>query len=604
MKRILSILFALALVVSFSLVATTPVAAATPIYVDASQPDDTGLGTSWATAKKYIQSGVNIVDTGGTVYVAAGTYTEYILINKSVVVRGPNAGIDPNTGTRVTEAVINWDGTATHQTILIQSSGVTIDGLTLYGPNGAVKDIGAIGLDGSGARANVHVQYNRIFRTAGGTDWNCDGIRMDPPGAQEASIFIEHNRISIGTETLPSGNPGNNGITIADKAARVNYGGTWLLTNPKRVTIRDNYLYGHSKMYIEGLGVLIESNKFLGDWGPIEVRGSRDVTISNNSLVNQTDVGIYAWSPKAGNSGAGLCEDIFIIGNTIQGMKQDTQAFSDMGTAIILGGVKNAAVNNNTLRNNTGSGVVIGGQDYDHFDPSWGLGVGPYQPINNTIHSNNIEGNTLFGVRVDTSVTSGMPFNATYNWWGANDGPGPVGPGSGDTVSANVLFVPWACQPTTGGQAYFTPSAGVIDDLTPVSTPPNPPATFPYGMFTFKITGLSTGQEVTLTIELPGPVPVGTKWWKYHNNTWSPMDIGDDDGDNVITVALKDGRTPDDEDLVSGQITDQGGPASPTVGWETYPVRKMRVLLPWIALLAAIALAASLLMLRHRRTTT
>ena len=38
-----------------------------------------------------------------------------------------------------------------------------------------------------------------------------------------------------------------------------------------------------------------------------------------------------------------------------------------------------------------------------------------------------------------------------------------------------------------------------------------------------------------------------------------------------------------------------------TVGWETYPVDKARVLLPWIALLAAIVAGASLLVLRHRR---
>lgn len=37
------------------------------------------------------------------------------------------------------------------------------------------------------------------------------------------------------------------------------------------------------------------------------------------------------------------------------------------------------------------------------------------------------------------------------------------------------------------------------------------------------------------------------------------------------------------------------------VGWETYPVNKMRVLLPWIGLLAAIIAGASLLVLRRRR---
>ena len=38
-----------------------------------------------------------------------------------------------------------------------------------------------------------------------------------------------------------------------------------------------------------------------------------------------------------------------------------------------------------------------------------------------------------------------------------------------------------------------------------------------------------------------------------------------------------------------------------TVGWETYPINKARVLLPWIALLGAIIVSASLLVLRRRR---
>ena len=39
-----------------------------------------------------------------------------------------------------------------------------------------------------------------------------------------------------------------------------------------------------------------------------------------------------------------------------------------------------------------------------------------------------------------------------------------------------------------------------------------------------------------------------------------------------------------------------------TVGWETYPIDKVRVLMPWIALLAAIMVGTSLFVLRRRRT--
>ena len=36
--------------------------------------------------------------------------------------------------------------------------------------------------------------------------------------------------------------------------------------------------------------------------------------------------------------------------------------------------------------------------------------------------------------------------NALYNWWGDASGPGGVGPGTGDEVSANVLYDPWLPQ--------------------------------------------------------------------------------------------------------------------------------------------------------------
>jgi hypothetical protein len=56
-----------------------------------------------------------------------------------------------------------------------------------------------------------------------------------------------------------------------------------------------------------------------------------------------------------------------------------------------------------------------------------------------------------------------------------------------------------------------------------------------------------------------------------------------------ITVTI--GGSPDDVEL---------DPSDP-VGWETYPISKVRVLLPWIALGVAIVAGASLLVLRRRR---
>lgn len=45
------------------------------VYVDCARPDDSGDGLSWGTAKKFIQSGINLAPSGFTVLVANGTYT-------------------------------------------------------------------------------------------------------------------------------------------------------------------------------------------------------------------------------------------------------------------------------------------------------------------------------------------------------------------------------------------------------------------------------------------------------------------------------------------------------------------------------------------------
>jgi len=443
-KKILS-----GLVLIFSLFLFSSFAMAADLYVDDDGKADGTSCNSLTNAYSTIGSAVSAAISNDIIHVCPGTYTEQVIINKALTLKGPNFGIDPNTGTRVSEATIKTDDLFDHQAVLIEASDVTVDGFTLYGPSGGPdphpKDIGAIGLTSSGARTNVHIQYNSIFRTAGGTDWKCDGIRLDPPSNADASIYVEHNLINVG-DTIQSA--GNNDITLADIGYKNSpAGAAWIIGSPDRVVIKNNYLYGHSKMYIEGIGVLIDNNKFLGIWGPIEVRGSKDVVISNNEMMDQTDVAMYVWSPKTGNSGAGLCSDIIITDNFIEGMKLDPQVFTDEGTGIILGGVTNVLVTKNTIKNGAGSGVVIGGENYDHFDPNWGLAVGPYQPVNNVINYNNIFGNTLFGVRVDATVTSGTPIDAIKNWWGSDTGPGSVGPGSGDKVTKNVNFDPWLCMP-------------------------------------------------------------------------------------------------------------------------------------------------------------
>jgi hypothetical protein len=232
--------------------------------------------------------------------------------------------------------------------------------------------------------------------------------------------------------------------------------------------------------------------------------------------------------------------------------------------------------------------TILAGEIVDHGDGTITLLVvpsGTYRPFVSDPPASTVE---LFDGQLACEVL-GYRFTGT---------PGAIGAGS---VLVPILRGSAEVETETDtGEASFTASPGTVEDLTAVATPAGAPATFPHGMFTFKITGIGNGEEVTLTIELPDPVPTSTKWWKYRSGSWYPLDIGSNDGDSIITVTLTDGVFPGDEDSVPGQITDQGGPGSGAVGWETYPINKVRVLLPWIALMAAIMAGASLIVIRRR----
>jgi len=131
-------------------------------------------------------------------------------------------------------------------------------------------------------------------------------------------------------------------------------------------------------------------------------------------------------------------------------------------------------------------------------------------------------------------------------------------------VSASPVCVETA---TNMGTAGFATDTGTIEALKAVdeSTLPEggkPALVFPYGFFSFNITGLSPGQTVEVTITLPFDVPERTEYWKYHvsEGGWIRIPMGSDDGDNVISITLVDGELGDDDGIKNGRIVDQGGP--------------------------------------------
>ena len=188
------------------------------------------------------------------------------------------------------------------------------------------------------------------------------------------------------------------------------------------------------------------------------------------------------------------------------------------------------------------------------------------------------------------------------------------------TEGGRTVYAITAVERKTGtatgtGTVYFDSDPSTLENLTAVAESElpeegKPDIAFPHGFFSFNITLPEGHTTAIVTMTFPSPLPVGTQYWKYGptpgdpSDHWYQLPVGDDDGDNVITITLVDGGLGDDNvGAPDGVIVDQGGPGFPVppVGGEAYPLNKASLLVPWIVLGLVLAGGISWYGLRRRR---
>ena len=395
MKRIFSILFAVVLVLSFSLIPAAPASAATPIYVDAVNGADTNNGQTPGTAVATIAKGIELVDSGGTVYVAAGTYTNDIWnsslgipagyrITKSVTLLGTQAGIDPAGSTdRGGESILVRTNGLPYS---LYASDIMIDGFMIgsSAPNTGGRLIIADNADrvtiknciiqntpttssGHGVyiypgAENALIEYNSFYNTG----W--EAIRCD------GEVEISNNTI----KDIPS----NKGIYLGASSNAEISGNTISNTYYEGIqawaqaTITNNDISGgyHGiQLRDAASGSVIDGNTISSpDW--IGIQSSASVDITNNNISG-------GWGGIEIMSGAGGST---MSGNTISGTS--AEAFRIFAQATIT--------NNNTTGgyhgiqlNNAASGSVIDGNTIS--SPTW---IGIQSHVSVDITNNNISG--------------------------------------------------------------------------------------------------------------------------------------------------------------------------------------------------------------------
>lgn len=216
-----------------------------------------------------IQSGINdpLTINGDSLIVAAGTYAENLVVNKSLAIIGPNAGTS-GCSSRVAEAVI-VPGTAdisSAEIIHVAASGVTIDGFTIDGDNPLI---------------------NSGFSSTNGADIDAaEGITNYEAGVN--NLVVKNNIIQHLSYF---------GVTLYGDGSGAPTSGS-IITNNK---IQNMGTYDNaSGISLWGGGVLLYNNQY--------------AAVTNNCMIN-TRIGVQTGNFYQANPGAGTFQSI--SGNTM-----------------------------------------------------------------------------------------------------------------------------------------------------------------------------------------------------------------------------------------------------------------------------------------------
>lgn len=351
-----------------------------------------------------IQDGINAVQTGGTVNVAAGTYQEQITIAKPLTVTGADGAVLDGTGLLPawTTGVKIRSGNVTYNNIDVTN--FTQDGITAYD-----------NID----MPNLHITNSKISNIQPGywgfgiyVGYESEGFEYTPPDLTGhldfSGLLIEGNEIT---------NVHSSALVLQS-----------ITGAPGTLQVRNNYIHDNT------------TNS--GIW----VDCARNLVIENNTLVNNKWGIEFSAIPEFDNpsflNGPYSPKDVTLGGNSIS-----------------------ASIN---------QGIVL----YQ----AW--------PGTFTVIGNGLQGN-LTGIDNQLAET----LTARNNWWNAVSGPGGVGPGTGDTVSAYVDYTPWC---TDAACAAFAPPFTTATTIT--ADTPDPSLLNQTVSVTATVDGLPAG----------APTPTGT----------------------------------------------------------------------------------------------
>ena len=457
------------------------------------------------SADETIQRAVNAASAGHTIYVEAGTYAENVTVNKDLTLLGPNTGINPNTGTRVAEAIVvpASSNLSNGRVFDLTADGITIDGFTVDGDNPLVS--GGTSLNGADINATAGIASG----TYSGTDGNNNLLitnnilkNFDNDLSSTAAIYGNGSQTVAKTGNVISNNKIDNSniwaiiaeanfyaditgnvITKANRGIQTD--GFWLAGSPvsisnntisyyKRGITLNNYWGTTSAFTVSNNTIQPEASGTNEDGGTGAATPNRGIavwsmynTVGGVSLVDNAITGAYYGEELWNNAIGKVTQTGGTITNANVGIYLPTNQ-SSWGNA---GYGSNASVSAVTITNPTTDGIYL-------LDNSTGAGASIDFALANAFVSGGVNGIHAEGDEIATEIhnnsitgysakaidasayTGATALDAECNWYGVTSASAVAA-----VMSGNVDYTTWLVsgtddQPMTQG---FQPVAGACE---------------------------------------------------------------------------------------------------------------------------------------------
>ncbi|MCX6786500.1 MAG: right-handed parallel beta-helix repeat-containing protein [Candidatus Kaiserbacteria bacterium] len=397
------------------------------VYVNALRPNDDGT----------IQAAINAANSGDTINVSAGTYTEQITITKSLdligagettttilapAIRTGSVARSTNRGAETNDYVVA--AYALSSTIDVRIQGFTIDANGKNKTSGTTRFDGVFFgdvLDAGGTTAGLFSSTIQNFGSA--TDNS--GIMVEGNSTLTVDDNAISNYTSFGIDADgDNGSAADPNVTIHDNVLTGSNAGYGILAFGGGIeTIKGNDISGNTRTSPTGYGILISNsnNVIIGGSGSgdanqihdnfigIELDVANNTTIANNTLTHNVDRAIQLSDADSntvsGNTingptngadvtGIGLSNGSnlnTIGGNTSADGNTITMATSGTGLLYAIYMQSDVGTGSNTIKYNT----IAGGQRAIQFDGPPGI-TGLTTIANNTISNQTFGGITAY----------------------------------------------------------------------------------------------------------------------------------------------------------------------------------------------------------------